>query len=337
MDRSPSAVIAARAARWLRIALAAAGLLAFGTGAALAQGFASKPLRLIVAWPAGGPTDTIARIMAQKLTDGLGQQVVVENKPGAAGMIGTGEMIWSPADGYTLSMAVVQDVTRPALMAKVPFDIQKDLEPVIKVYDLPFLIAINPQVLPANSLADIIAWAKKNPGRLQYASPSNGSMGHLSFELIRQIAGFEATHVPYKGSAPAINDLVGGQIPMMYGDMVSALPHIRSGRIKAIAIGTATRVGVLPDVPTVAESGFPGFLGVAWGGLVVPAGTPKPVKERLYAEASKALGMDDTQQKIRALGVEPAQVRSAEDFGAFMNSEMTKWGKLIKDRGIQAQ
>ena len=323
-----------------RLALAATtlalGCLA-GAGTASAQAYPTKPLRLIVAWPAGGPTDTIARIMAAKLAEGLGQQVVVENKPGAAGMIGTGEAVRSAADGYTLSMVVVQDVTRPALMAKVPFDLEKDLDPLIKVYDLPFLIAINPQVLPANSLADIIAFAKKNPGKLLYATPSNGSMGHLSFELIRQIAGFEATHVPYKGSAPAINDLIGGQIPMMYGDMVSALPHIRSGRIKAIAIGTATRVSVLPDVPTVAESGFPGFLGVAWGGLAVPAGTPKPVKDRLYAEASKALAMEDTQQKIRALGVEPAQVRSAEDFGGFMHSEMTKWGKLIKDRGIQAQ
>ena len=299
--------------------------------------YPNRPVRIIVAWPAGGPTDTIARIMAQKLGEAFGQQVVVENKPGAAGMIGTAETARAPADGYTLSMLVVQDVTRPALMAKVPFDLQKDLMPLIKVYDLPFLITVNPQTLPVKSLGELIDYARKNPGKLQYASPSNGSMGHLSFELIRQIAGFEATHVPYKGSAPAINDLIGGQIPMMYGDMVSALPHIRGGRIKAIAIGTSSRLAVLPDVATVAESGFEGFLGVAWGGLGLPAGTPKPVVDRLYAEASKALATDDVQKRIRALGVEPAAVRSSEDFGAFMGSEMAKWGKLIRDRGIQAQ
>jgi tripartite-type tricarboxylate transporter receptor subunit TctC len=317
------------------LVLLVAGWLA-APGAAWSQ-YPEKPLRLIVAWPAGGPTDTIARIMAQKLGEALGQQVLVENKPGAAGMIGSAEAARSPADGYTMSMAVVQDVTRPSFMAKVPFDIQKDLEPVIKVYDLPFLITVNPQVFKVASLKGIIDFAKANPGKLQYASPSNGSVGHLSFELIRQLAGFDAVHVPYKGSAPAINDLIGGQIPMMYGDMVSALPHIRSGRIQAIAVSTAARVPVLPDVPTVAESGFEGFLGVAWGGLVVPAGTAKAVKARLYNESARALASDDVKQRIRALGVEPAAVRSAEEFGAFMRSEMSKWGKLIKDRGIQAQ
>lgn len=304
---------------------------------AQADKYPNRTVRLIVAWPAGGPTDTIARIMAQKLSDAFGQQVVVENKPGAAGMIGTGETARAAPDGHTMSMVVVQDITRPALVPKVPFDIEKDLAPVIKVYDLPFLIAVNPQVLPVASLQDIIAWAKKNPGKLQYASPSNGSVGHLSFELIKQLSGFEATHVPYKGSAPAINDLIGGQIPMMYGDMVSALPHIRSGRIKAVAISTAARVGVLPDLPTVAESGFPGFLGAAWGGLALPAATPRAIADRVHAEAAKALSTDDVQQRIRALGVEPAPPRSAEDFGAFMRSEMAKWGKLIKERGITAQ
>ena len=299
--------------------------------------YPEKPIRLIVAWPAGGPTDTIARIMALKLGNALGQQVLVENKPGAAGMIGSAEAARSPADGYTMSMAVVQDVTRPSLMPKVPFDIQKDLEPLVKVYDLPFIITVNPQVFPVSSLRQIIDFAKANPGKLQYASPSNGSIGHLSFELIRQLAGFDAIHVPYKGSAPAINDLVGGQIPMMYGDMVSALPHIRSGRIKAVVVSTASRVPVLPDVPTVSESGFEGFLGVAWGGLVVPAGTPRTVKDRLYRESAKALSNEEVQQRIRDLGVEPAPVKSSEDFGAFMRSEMEKWGKLIKERGIQAQ
>jgi tripartite-type tricarboxylate transporter receptor subunit TctC len=315
------------------ILLAMLALLAV-PAAAQAQ-YPAKPVSLVVAWPAGGPTDTIARIMAQKLGDALGQQVLVENKPGAAGMIGSSGVARAAPDGHTLLMAVVQDITRPSLLPSVPFSIEKDLEPIIKVYDLPFIITVNPKVLNARTLADLVAFAKANPGRLQYATPSAGSVGHLSFELIKQLAGFDAVHVAYKGSAPAINDLLGGQVAMMYGDMVSALPHIKAGRIAAVAVSTAHRVGAIPDVPTVAESGFPGFLGVAWGGLMVPAGTPTAVKQRLHAEGAKALAADDVKSRIRGLGVEPAPVASPEDFGAFMRSEMAKWGKLIRERNIR--
>jgi tripartite-type tricarboxylate transporter receptor subunit TctC len=299
--------------------------------------YPDKALRLIVPWPAGGPTDTIGRIMAQKLSEGFGKSVVVENKVGAVGLLGTTEVARAPADGYTLGMVVVQDVTRPAFLPSVPIDVMKDLTPIIKVYDLPFLITVNPQVFPVATLKEIIDYAKKNPGKLQYASTSNGSVGHMSFELIKTLAGFEAVHIAYKGSAPAINDLLGGHIPMMFGDMVSALPHVRSGKIRAIAIGTAKRVAVLPNVPTIAESGFPGFLGVAWGGLAVPAATPAAVRERLHQEAARILASDDTQQRIRALGVEPAPADSAEAFRGFMQAEMEKWGKLIRDRKIEAQ
>lgn len=309
---------------------------ALSIGHALAQ-YPDKPLKLIVAWPAGGPTDTIGRIMAQKLSEALGKPVVVENKVGAVGLLGTTEVAKAPADGHTLGMMVVQDVTRPAFMPNVPVDVMKDLAPIIKVYDLPFLITVNAQVFPVASLKDVVEHAKKGPNRLQYASTSNGSVGHLSFELMKTLAGFDAEHIAYKGSAPAINDLVGGHIPMMFGDMVSALPHVRSGKIKAIAIGTAKRVAVLPDVPTIAESGFPGFLGVAWGGLGVPAATPAAIRERLHREAARILAADDTQQRIRALGVEPAAPESSDAFRGFMQSEMEKWGKVIRERKIQAQ
>jgi tripartite-type tricarboxylate transporter receptor subunit TctC len=311
-------------------------LAAMLCGNAWAQ-YPSKPVRWVIAWPAGGPTDTIGRIVAQKLGESFGQQVLVENRPGAAGMIGSEAVARSAPDGHTLLMAVVQDITRPAMVPKVPFEILKDLEPVIKIYDLPFLIAVNRSIFPVDTLEQLIAWAKQNPGKLQYATPSNGSMGHLSFELLKQLASFDATHVPYKGSAPAMQDLLGGQVPMMYGDMVSALANIRAGKIKAIAVSTATRVPVLPDVPTVAESGFPGFLGVAWGGIMVPAGTPPATKERLYAETAKILQTPDVQARIRSVGVEPAPVAPPEGFGSFMRSEMDKWGKLIRDRDIKAQ
>jgi len=317
--------------RWLAVLV-----VALSAASALAQ-YPDKPLRLIVPWPAGGPTDTIGRIMAQKLSEGVGKPVVVENKVGAVGLLGTAEMAKSPPDGYTLGMIVVQDVTRPAFMPNVPIDVMKDIAPILKVYDLPFLITVNPQVFPVNTLKDIIDYAKKNPKKLQYASTSNGSMGHMSFELIKTMSGIDAEHIAYKGSAPAINDLIGGHIPMMFGDMVSALPHIRSGKIRAIAIGTARRVSVLPDVPTIAESGFPGFLGVAWGGLGVPAGTPPAVRERLHQEGARILAQEDTQQRIRGLGVEPAPPESAEAFRGFMQSEMEKWGKVIRERKIEAQ
>ena len=299
--------------------------------------YPTKTVRIVVAWPAGGPTDTIARVTAQKLGESLKQSVIVDNRPGAMGGIGSEVAARSTADGHTLLMAVLQDVTRPSLMSKLSFDVKKDLEPIIRVYDLPFIITVNPKVLRVSTLDELIAYAKANPGKLQYASPSIGSAGHLSFELLKQLASFEATHVPYKGSAPAITDLLGGQVAMMYGDIVSALPHVRSGRINAIAVSTAARVQSLPSVPTVAESGFPGFLGVAWGGLMVPAGTPDAIKTRLNKEVGAMLSADEVQKRFREVGVEPAAPGTRDDFGAFMSNEMGKWSKLIKDRGIKLE
>lgn len=296
--------------------------------------YPSRPMRIIVAWPAGGPTDTIARVLGQKLGDTMKQPVIVDNRPGAMGGIGSETAARASADGHTLLMAVLQDTTRPGLMPKVPFDVTKDVAPVIKVYELPFIITANAKILPAGTLQEVIAYAKANPGKLQYASPSIGSAGHLSFELIKQLSGFEAVHIPYKGSAPAIADLLGGQVPMMFGDIVSALPHVRSGRIKAIAVSTGTRIPALPAVPTVAESGFPGFLGVAWGGLMVPSGTPKEITARLNKEVGTILSAEDTQRRFREVGVEPAPPGTPADFAAFLSAEITKWGKLIKERGI---
>jgi tripartite-type tricarboxylate transporter receptor subunit TctC len=299
--------------------------------------YPAKTVRIIVAWPAGGPTDTIARVTAQRLSDSLKQSVIVENRPGAMGGIGSEMAARAAPDGYTLLMAVLQDTTRPSLMSKVSFDVKKDLEPIIRLYELPFIITANPKVLGVSTLQELISYAKANPGKLQYASPSIGSAGHLSFELIKQLSKFEAMHVPYKGSAPAIADLLGGQIPVMYGDIVSALPHIRAGRINAIAVSTTKRIPALPAVPTVAESGFPGFLGVAWGGLMVPAGTPQAVKARINAEVAAALSADEIQKKFRDVGVEPAVPGTPDEFGAFMSNEMDKWGTLIKDRGIRLE
>jgi len=323
--------------RRIASALFAAAFAALLVPAPAAAQYPSKPVRWIIAWPAGGPTDTIGRMVAQKLGEALGQQVLVENRPGAAGMIGSEAVARSAPDGHTLLMAVVQDVTRPALVPKIPFDVLKDLEPIIKVYDLPFIISVNRSVVPVDNLEQLIAYARERGDKFQYATPSNGSVGHLSFELLKQLAKFDATHIPYKGSAPAMQDLLGGQVPMMYGDMVSALANIRAGKIKAIAVSTAARVPVLPDVPTVAESGFPGFLGVAWGGIMVPAGTPAAIKERLYRETAKILETPDVQARIRGVGVEPAAIVPQEAFGAFMRSEMDKWGKVIRERDIRAQ
>jgi tripartite-type tricarboxylate transporter receptor subunit TctC len=314
--------------------LAVWALLFAWVGIAFAQSSpATAPIKLVVAWAPGGPTDNVARTVAQKLGEVLARRVYVENKAGASGMIGTESVVRATPDGNTLLMAVFQDVTRPELGMRQSFDVLKDLDPLIKVYDLPFVIAVNPSVLPVSTLAELIDYARKN--RLVYASSSNGSMGHLSFELIAQQAGIKVEHIGYKGSAPALLDVLGGRVPMMYGDIVSLLPQIRSGKLKAIAVGSATRLNSLPNVPTVAESGFPGFVGTAWGGIVAPIGMAPQVRAQLIDALHRVMSSSDIISKMRDSGVEPATVADPNDFARFMKAEATKWSQVIKDGGIR--
>ena len=302
---------------------------------ALAETYPSKPIRLVVPFPPGGPTDTAARIIGQKMSETLKQPVVVDNRPGASGTIGAENVAKSPADGYTLLVLATPTLLAPHLINRKGYDIFKDFTPVGAAYDLPIVMVVNPQAMPdVTNLQQYIAKAKARPGALNYTSAGNGSFGHLSTELLKNLGHFDMQHVPYKGSAPAISDLLAGQVPMMFSDMIAALPHIKAGKLRPIAVGSAKRVSFTPEVKTVAEQGFPGFDATAWGGLLAPAGTPKEVVATLSAELKKALADPTVQQKMLGAGTVAAYMPQ-EQLAARMKADYSKWGKVIQDNGIR--
>ncbi|NUO84856.1 MAG: tripartite tricarboxylate transporter substrate binding protein [Cupriavidus sp.] len=300
-----------------------------------AETYPSKPIRLVVPFPPGGPTDTAARIIGQKMSETLKQPVVVDNRPGASGTIGAENVAKSPADGYTLLVLATPTLLAPHLINRKGYDIFKDFTPIGAAYDLPIVMVVNPQAMPdVTSLQQYIARAKARPGALNYTSAGNGSFGHLSTELLKNLGHFDVQHVPYKGSAPAISDLLAGQVPMMFSDMIAALPHIKAGKLRPIAVGSAKRVSFTPEVKTVAEQGFPGFDATAWGGLLAPAGTPREVVTTLSAELKKALADPTVQQKMLGAGTVAAYM-PPEQLAARMKADYSKWGKVIQDNGIR--
>ncbi|NUT14047.1 MAG: tripartite tricarboxylate transporter substrate binding protein [Cupriavidus sp.] len=300
-----------------------------------AETYPSKPIRLVVPFPPGGPTDTAARIIGQKMSETLKQPVVVDNRPGASGTIGAENVAKSPADGYTLLVLATPTLLAPHLINRKGYDIFKDFTPIGAAYDLPIVMVVNPQAMPdVTSLQQYIAKAKARPGALNYTSAGNGSFGHLSTELLKNLGHFDVQHVPYKGSAPAISDLLAGQVPMMFSDMIAALPHIKAGKLRPIAVGSAKRVSFTPEVKTVAEQGFPGFDATAWGGLLAPAGTPREVVTTLSAELKKALADPTVQQKMLGAGTVAAYM-PPEQLAARMKADYSKWGKVIQDNGIR--
>ncbi|WP_373378194.1 Bug family tripartite tricarboxylate transporter substrate binding protein [Cupriavidus nantongensis] len=302
---------------------------------AFAETYPSKPIRLVVPFPPGGPTDTAARIIGQKMSETLKQPVVVDNRPGASGTIGAENVAKSPADGYTLLVLATPTLLAPHLINRKGYDLFKDFTPIGAAYDLPIVMVVNPQAMPdVTSLQQYIAKAKARPGALNYTSAGNGSFGHLSTELLKNLGHFDVQHVPYKGSAPAISDLLAGQVPMMFSDMIAALPHIKAGKLRPIAVGSGKRVSFTPEVKTVAEQGFPGFDATAWGGLLAPAGTPKEVVATLSAELKKALADPTVQQKMLGAGTVAAYM-PPEQLAARMKADYSKWGKVIQDNGIR--
>lgn len=316
--------------------LAMAALLCLAAGSAAAQGYPDRMIKLVVPFPPGGPTDVASRIIGQKMSEGLKQQVVVENRPGASGMIGAEVVAKSSPDGYTLMMLATPTLLFPHLGNYKGTDLFKDFTPVGSAYDLPIVMVVNPQKMPdVNSLQDLIAKAKAQPGALNYTSAGNASFGHLSTELLKNLGQFNIQHVPYKGSAPALQDLLGGTVPMMFSDMIAALPHIKAGTLRPIAVGSAKRVSFTPEVKTVAEQGFAGFDAVAWGGLMAPAGTPKDVVERLNKELQAALADKDVQAKLLGAGTVSAYA-SPEAMKSRMQSDFDRWGKVIRDNGIKS-
>jgi tripartite-type tricarboxylate transporter receptor subunit TctC len=308
-------------------------LVALATGTS-AQPFPSKPIRIVVPFPAGGTTDVLARAAAQKLTDTLGQPAVVDNRPGAGGNIGAELVAKSPPDGYTLLMGTVgTHAINPALYPKLPYDHMRDFAPVILVAGVPNVLVVNP-ALPVNSVQELVAYAKANPGKLNFASSGSGTSIHLSAELFKTAAGLAMTHVPYKGSSPALMDLIGGQVQLMFDNLPSALPQIRGGKLKALAVTSPERAPALPDVPTIAESGFPGFEASSWFGLLAPAGTPQPTIAKLNAEVAKWLASPEAKEKLLAQGANAAG-GTPEDFAKHIAAETAKWQKVVKESGAK--
>jgi len=298
-----------------------------------AQNWPAKPLRLIVAFPPGGTNDIVARSVAQRMSERLGQPLVVENRPGANGALGAEAAAKSPADGYTLFIAAVNHVVLPALYAKLPYDIERDFTPVVLLATVPIVVTVNPTV-PVNSVAELIALAKARPGALNYGSSGNGAGTHLAGELFKMQAGVSLTHVPYKGSGPAMTDLMGGQIQLMFADLPSASPQIKGGKIRALAVGSPAPSRLVPDLPTVAAS-LPGYEAYTWVGIMAPAGTPKEIVTRLNADAVAVLERQELKDALAAQGAEAAP-GTPEQFGAHMKSELAKWSKVVKTAGIKA-
>ncbi|KQP20612.1 tripartite tricarboxylate transporter substrate binding protein [Pseudorhodoferax sp. Leaf267] len=318
------------------IAFAVAALGVASTASALAQAWPNKPIRLIVPFPPGGPTDTASRVVGQKLAERLKQPVVVENRAGASGTIAASFVAKSPADGYTIMMLATPTLLAPHLYSSVSYDTTRDFVPIATVYDLPIVMVVNPSVLPGvTSLPQMIDKAKAEAGKLNYTSSGPGSFGHLTTEMLKDLGKFDMQHVPYKGGTPAVTDLLGGQVPMMYADLVAALPHIQAGKLRAIAVGSPQRVSMLPDVKTVAEQGFPGFDAVSWGGLLAPAGTPKDIVERLSTEVKQILADKDVQSRLLNAGAIAAYQPPA-DMATRIRGDFDKWGKVVRDKHIVA-
>ena len=315
----------------LTLAMGAAGA---GMPAAFAQDWPSRAVTLVVPFPPGGPTDTASRIVGEELSKRLGQPVVVENRAGASGQIAASYVKRAKPDGYTLMMLATPTMMAPLLYPAAQYDAAKDFAPVATVYDLPIVVVVNPQVLDVATLQDVIAKAKAEKGALNYTSSGVGSFGHMTMERLKQMGDFDMVHIPYAGGTPAITDLLGGQVPMMYADLVAALPHIQAGKLRAIAVGSPERVSVLPDVPTIAEQGFPGFEAVSWGGLLAPANSPQQSIERVSKEVEGILQDADVQKRLLAAGA-IAHYEPPQDMAKRIANDLQVWGQVVRDNEIR--
>jgi len=322
----------------MRKALAAAA----GIGVALtigapaqAAGYPDKPVRIVVGFSAGGTTDVIARIMAKELTESLGQSFVVENKPGGGSNIGTEYVARATPDGYTLYFVAVTSAINQTLYPRLNFDLVKDFAPVALAAKVPNLLVVNPQV-PVKSVKELVDYAKANPGKLAFASSGSGTSIHMAGELFKLKSGVDVLHVPYKGSAPAITDLIGGQVQFMFDNMPSSWPHAQTGKLRPLAVTTKERSPSAPDLPTMAESGFPDFDVSSWFGLIAPANTPPDVIAKLNEAMVKALDKAEVKASFDKLGAVPEKMTPAQ-FGAFIKSEVDTWGPVVKASGAKVE
>ena len=304
---------------------------------ASAQSWPTKSIRLVVPYTAGGSSDFVARLMAQKLTEGLGQSVVVDNKPGVAGIVGTEIVAKSAPDGYTLALiGMTTHAANPSLYKTLPYDPVKDFAPISVAIVSPLVLVVNPAV-PAKSVQELIAYAKAHPGTVNYGSAGVGNTLHLAGESFKAAAGIDIVHVPYKGASAAMNDLLGGRIQMMIDLVQTPLPNIQAGKLRALGVTSATRVPMLPDVPTIAESGLPGFEFATWIGIAAPAGTPKAIVDRIHAEMVKALAMPEVKEAFAKQGMVTAPSASPEAFARQIVAEKARIAALAKNIGIQPE
>ena len=310
-------------------------LFALVAAVAAAQSYPSKPVRVIVPFPPGAGVDITARIFTPRLAEALGQQFIVDNRGGAAGQIGAEMAARTAPDGYTLLFAPASIVISRTLYPKLTYDIEKDFDPITMVASAPFVLVVHPS-LPVRNVRELIALAKAKPGMLFYASTGNGGTPHLATEIFRTQAGISVVHVPYKGTPPAVTDLLGGQVQFMFSNTLSVLPHVHSGRLRALAIGSARRSAAAPQIPTVAESGMPGFEAITWFGMLAPAGTPKEIIVRLNDEMRKIGQMASIRTLLISQGADPLST-TPEEFRAYLKVEIVKWAKVVAAVGVKAE
>jgi tripartite-type tricarboxylate transporter receptor subunit TctC len=316
--------------------IACAALAAAAAGAAFAQaGYPGKPVRLVVPSSAGGGTDIVARIIAPDLSKRLGQQVVIDNRPGAGTMIGIEVAAKSPPDGYTLLMGLSTLAINSALYKKVPYDPQRDFAPITQAVSSASIIVVHPSI-PVKSVKELIAFSRARPGQLNYASAGTGTYPHMTMELFLSMAKLKMVHIPYKGTGPAMIDMVAGQVATMAATILTGMPQIRAGRLRPLGITSAARSSIVPDIPTVAEAGLPGFESVQWYGMLAPARTPKDIVNRLHAEATAVLKQPEIKARLAADGADLV-ASTPEEFTRYIQSELVKWAKVAREAGIQPE
>jgi tripartite-type tricarboxylate transporter receptor subunit TctC len=309
--------------------------LAATPGGVAAQDYPSRPVRMVVGFPPGGGTDVVARIISPKISELLGQPVVIENRPGATGTVAAGMVAKSPPDGYTIMMGHVSvNAIAPALFKDLGYDVIKDFAPIAIAAAVPHFVTVHPSV-PAQTLREMIDYAKARPGKLTYPSAGNGSMPHLAGEVFKSLAGVDLVHVPYKGTGQSMADLLGGQHVIAFDTMPASAPHVRSGKLRALAVSSAQRLPAFPAVPTAREAGLPGYEITTWYGVFAPAGTPRAIVDRLHGDIVKAMQSPEVRSKLEGIGADGSVSRSPEEFAALVKADTARYAKIIKDIGLR--
>src|ERR1043166_222427 len=309
-------------------------LCALAMPPSLAQDFPTRPIRIIVPYPAGGANDILARLVGQRIHPAGGQPVIVDNRAGGNSTIGTELTARAPADGHTMILTSLTHSLLPSLYPKLSFDAIRDFDAIAIIATSPAVLLAHPS-LPVKSVKELIAWARARPGEINYGSSGAGGSGHLAMELLKNMTGLKLVHIPYKGMAPALNDLIGGQVVLMFGNLVPSLPHVQSGRLRAIAVTGSQRTPGMPDLPTVAESGLPGFEVITWLGLLGPAGIPAPIVDKLNREVNRIIKLPDIQERLVAIGFDP-EVATPQQFMQRVKADAQKWARVVKEAGITA-